>query len=147
MGSRAIDAELLQDLARHQAWADTAHWKALHENATLLEDPEIRKRLNHMLMALRMLTALARGETPDPSGLRDIEPTDQLEASLEKANVELSQALNTIDLQKTIALPRGPQGQWEAPAGVLLLQRVPGLPRAWLTPTRGTRAARSRTDG
>jgi uncharacterized damage-inducible protein DinB len=124
MGSRAIDAELLQDLARHQAWSDTAHWKALHENGTLLEDPEIRKRLNHMLMALRMLTALARGETPDPSGMRDIEPTDQLEAALEKANVELIEALNTIDLQRMIALPRGPQGPWEAPAGVLLLQAI-----------------------
>jgi hypothetical protein len=57
MGSTAIHAELLQDLARHQAWADTAHWKALHENSTLLEDLEIRKRLSHMVMALRMLTA------------------------------------------------------------------------------------------
>jgi uncharacterized damage-inducible protein DinB len=124
MGSTAINAELLQDLARHQAWADTAHWKALHENSTLLEDLEIRKRLNHMVMALRTLTALARGETPDPFGTRDIEPTDQLEAALGKANVELIEALNTIDLQKMIALPRGPQGPWDAPAGVLLLQAI-----------------------
>jgi uncharacterized damage-inducible protein DinB len=77
-----------------------------------------------MLMALRMLTALARGETPDLSGMRDIEPTDQLEAALDKANVELIEALNTVDLQKMIALPRGPQGPWEAPAGVLLLQAI-----------------------
>ena len=123
-GSRAIDGELLQDLARHQAWADTTHWKALHENGTLLEDPEIGKRLNHMIQALRMLTALARGETPDPSGMKDMLPTGQLEAALEKANGELIEALNTIDLQKTIALPRGPQGPWEAPAGVLLLQAI-----------------------
>ena len=82
MGSKAIDAELLRDLARHQAWADTAHWKALHENSTLLEDLEIRKRLNHMVMALQSLTALARGETPDPSGMKDIESTDQLEAAM-----------------------------------------------------------------
>jgi len=124
MGSRAINAELLQDLAQHQAWADTAHWKALHENSTLLEDLEIRKRLNHMVMALRMLTALAQGETPDPSGMRDIVPTDQLEAALGEANAGLIEALNTIDLQKLIALPRGPQGPWEAPAGVLLLQAI-----------------------
>jgi len=124
MGSTAINAELLQDLARHQAWADAAHWKALHENSTLLEDLEIRKRLNHMVMALRMLAALARCETPDPSGMRDIEPIDQLEAALGKANAELIEALNTTDLQRMIALPRGPQGPWEAPAGVLLLQAI-----------------------
>jgi uncharacterized damage-inducible protein DinB len=124
MGSGAIHAELLQDLARHQAWADAAHWKALHENGTLLEDPEIRKRLNHMLTALRLLTGLARGETPDPSGITDSEPVGQLEAALEKANGELIAALDTVDLQKMIALPRGPQGPWEAPAGVLLLQAI-----------------------
>jgi uncharacterized damage-inducible protein DinB len=124
MGSTAISAELLEDLARHQGWADTAHWKALHENSALLEDTEIRKRLNHMLGALRMLTGLARGETPDPSGMKDIEPADQLEAALRKANAELLEALRTIDLQKMIALPRGPKGPWEAPAGVLLLQAI-----------------------
>jgi hypothetical protein len=59
MGSRAITAELLQDLAWHQVWADAAHWKALHEGSALLEDPEIRKRLNHTVSAGRMLTALA----------------------------------------------------------------------------------------
>jgi len=124
MGSRAINAELLKDLARYQAWADTAHWKALHENATLLEDLEIRKRLNHMVMALRMLTALAQGETPDPSGMKDVQPADQLESALGKANADLIEALNTVDLQRMIALPRGPQGPWEAPAGVLLLQAI-----------------------
>src|SRR5215467_2483161 len=99
MGSKAISAELLQDLAQHQAWADAAHWKALHENSTLLEDLEIRKRLNHMVMAL--------GESPDPSGMKDIERTDELEAALRNANTELIEALNSIDLQKMIALPRG----------------------------------------
>ena len=73
---------------------------------SLLEDLEIRKRLNHMVMALRMLTALARGETPDPPGTKDIEPTDQLEAALGKANAELIEALNTVDLEKLIVLPR-----------------------------------------
>ena len=124
MGSKAITAELLEDLARHQAWADAAHWKALHESSTLLEDLEIRKRVNHMVMALRMLTGLARGETPDPSGMKDIEGADELEAALGKANAELIETLKKIDLQKMIRLPRGPQGPWEAPAGVLLLQAI-----------------------
>ena len=124
MGSSAIKVELLQDLARHQAWADTAHWKALHDNSALLEDIEIRKRLNHMVMALRGLTALAQGETADPFRMKDIEPADQLEAAMEKANAALFGALNTADLQKMIALPRGPRGPWEAPAGVLLLQAI-----------------------
>ena len=124
MGSKAIDAELLQDLARHQAWADTAHWKALHENGALLEDAEIRKRLNHIVMATRMLTALARGETPDQSGMKDVEAADQLEIVMGNAHRELVEAINTIDLQEMIALPRGPQGPWKAPAGVLLLQAI-----------------------
>jgi uncharacterized damage-inducible protein DinB len=119
-----MDVELLRDLARHQAWADMAHWTALHENSTLLEDPEIRQRLNHMVMAARMLTALARGETPDPSGMKNTVPTGQLEEAMEKANVELLNALDTVDLGKMIALPRGPKGPWEAPAGVLLLQAI-----------------------
>jgi uncharacterized damage-inducible protein DinB len=124
MAPSAINTELLQDLVRHQAWADTLHWKALHENSTLLEDPEIRKRLNHILMAVRMLTTLAQGETPDPSGMKDIEPVDELEAALGKANAELIEVLNTVDLQRIISLPRGPQGPWETPAGVLLLQAI-----------------------
>lgn len=124
MGSIPIHAELLQEMARHQAWADAEHWKALHANGTLLEDPEIRKRLNHMLMALQMLTAMARGKTPDPTGMKEIEPVDQLEAALGKANAELIEALPTVDFEKMIALPRGPRGPWQAPAGVLLLQAI-----------------------
>jgi uncharacterized damage-inducible protein DinB len=119
-----MDTELLQDLARHQAWADTAHWKALHDNSTLLEDGEMRERLNHMLSALRILTGLARGETPDPARMKEMVPADQLEAAMGKANSELMDALKKIDLQKVIALPRGPKGPWEAPAGILLLQAI-----------------------
>lgn len=65
-----------------------------------------------MVMALRMLTALARGETPDPSRMKDTVPADQLEAALGKANAELIEALDTVDLRKTISLPRGPRGPW-----------------------------------
>jgi len=124
MAPTPITAELLHDLARHQAWADTEHWTVLHANTAILADPEIRKRLNHMVMALRMLTALARGETVDPSGWKDIEPAAELETALRHANEQLFEALNTVDLQKMIALPRGPRGPWEAPAGVLLLQAI-----------------------
>ena len=124
MDSVAGNKELLYDLARHQAWADAAHWKALHENGTLLDDAEIRNRLNHMVVAVRRLTALARGEPPDLSATKDIEPADQLEAAMGDANAGLIEALHTIDLHRIVALPRGPQGPWEAPAGVLLLQAI-----------------------
>jgi uncharacterized damage-inducible protein DinB len=124
MGPTATNAELLQDLARYQAWADAAHWKTFHENSTLLEDAEIQKRLNHILSALRMLTTLARGETPDPAGMTATEPVDQLEAAMSKSNGEMIEAINTVDLGKMIPLPRGPKGPWEAPAGVLLLQAI-----------------------
>ena len=77
-----------------------------------------------MVMALRMLTALARGETPDPSRMKDTVPADQLEAALGKANAELIEALDTVDLRKTISLPRGPRGPWDAPAGVYCCRRT-----------------------
>ena len=121
---RADNAELLQDMARHQAWADNLHWKALRENPALLEDLEIRKRLNHMIMALRMLTGLARGEKPDPSGMKEVEAVDQLEAAMERGNAELIQAVINVDRQKVIDLPRGPRGPFQAPAGALLLQAI-----------------------
>ena len=85
-----MNAEILLDLARHQVWADAAHWKALRENPMLLEDAEIRTRLNHMLWALKTLTTLARGETPDAGGMKEIDSIDELEASMEKAQGELA---------------------------------------------------------
>ena len=119
-----MDAELLKDLARHQAWADAAHWKTLQGNATLLADADIRKRLNHMTMACEMLTALARGETPDAAGMKERESMEELEAAMRKANEGLTATLGSADLDKMIALPRGPKGPFEAPAGVLLLQAL-----------------------
>jgi uncharacterized damage-inducible protein DinB len=119
-----MNAELLLDLARHQAWADAAHWGALRENPALLEDAEIRKRLNHMVMAMKMLTALARGETPDTAGMKDVESSDELEAAMRQALADLTAALGSVDLRRMIALPRGPKGPFEAPAGVLLLQAL-----------------------
>lgn len=124
LATGAANMDLLLDLARHQAWADAAHWKALRENSTLVEDAEIRMRLNHMLVALRRLTALALGETPDPAGMKEVESAGDLEAAMGKADAELIEALQAVDLRKSIALPRGPQGPWEAPAGALLAQAV-----------------------
>ena len=124
MESPAFDVQLLHEIARYQVWADAAHWKALHENAALLEDPEIQTRLNHMIAAMRMLTALSRGESPDPAGFQQTVPADQLETAQQEANAGVMAALGTVDLQKMIALPRGPKGPWEAPAGVLLLQAL-----------------------
>jgi uncharacterized damage-inducible protein DinB len=119
-----MDVELLKDLARHQAWADGAHWKTLHGNATLLADADIRKRLNHMTMACDMLAALARGETPDAAGMKERESIEELEAAMRKANDGLAATLGSADLDKMIALPRGPKGPFQAPAGVLLLQAL-----------------------
>jgi|SRR5579863_8801075 len=119
-----MNAELLIDLARHQAWADAEHWKALHGNETLRTDEEIRKRLNHMVTACEMLAALARGEVPDFAGMKDRESIEALEAAMAKANQGLTATLESVDLEKMIALPRGPKGPFEAPAGVLLLQAL-----------------------
>jgi len=118
-----MDIQLLNELARHQVWADEEHWKALRANAALLEDGEIRKRLNHMLTASNMLQTLARGEIPSfaPAPEREGE---ELAAAMRQANESLSTTLATVDLDKMIRLPRGPQGPFDAPAGVLMLQAI-----------------------
>lgn len=119
-----MELEMLQDMARHQAWADAEHWKSLHANATLLADAQIRKRLNHMVMAYEMLQTLARGETPDMASFKDRESMEELESAMRKATEGLTAALSSVDLEKMVALPRGPKGPFEAPAGVLLLQAI-----------------------
>jgi uncharacterized damage-inducible protein DinB len=119
-----MNAEMLLDMARHQAWADMAHWKALRENAALLEDVEIRTRLNHMAKAMKMLTTLARGETPDAAGMKEVDSIDELDAAMQKAYADLAAVLGSTNLAKMIALPRGPKGPFEAPVGVLLLQAL-----------------------
>jgi uncharacterized damage-inducible protein DinB len=119
-----MDVETLLDMARHQAWADTAHWKTLRENTALLEDSEIRTRLNHMVTAAKMLMALAQGQTPSTAAVSEIGSIDELETSMGKAHGDLAATLTSVDLDKMIALPRGPKGPFEAPAGVLLLQAL-----------------------
>jgi uncharacterized damage-inducible protein DinB len=119
-----VDVNTLQDLARHQVWADAQHWKTLHGNPALLEDAEIRKRLNHMAMAFEMLTTLACLGTPDMSRMKEREPVEELEAAMTKAHEGMAAALQSVDLEKMIQLPRGPKGPFAAPAGVLLLQAL-----------------------
>jgi hypothetical protein len=65
------------------------------------------KRLNHILMAIRMLTRLSQGETVDPAGMKDIEPVDQLEAALGKANPELIERRSTYSTFRGSSLCRG----------------------------------------
>ena len=119
-----MNVEVLKELARHQVWADAEHWKALHANAALLEDTEIRKRLNHMAMASEMLRTLALGDVPDMAGMKERESMEELETVFGKSNETLAVALETVDLEKMVRLPRGPKGPFEAPAGVLLLQAL-----------------------
>ncbi len=118
-----MNVELLQDMARHQAWADEQHWTLLRANPAAFEDPEIRKRLKHMVAAQEMLTALVRGEAPDASS-KELESIAQLSAAMEKAKNGLVAALGSPELDKIVKLPRGPKGPFEAPAWVLLLQAL-----------------------
>ena len=116
--------ELLRDLVRHQAWADAEHWKILHSNPAVSDDVEIRKRLNHMVQACEMLQALARGETPDITGMKNRESLQELETAMRQATEGLSATVASADLDKIITLPRGPHGPFQAPAGLLLLQAL-----------------------
>jgi len=119
-----MNTEFLTDLARHQEWADAAHWKTFHENAALWTDAEIHTRLNHMLGAQKMLATLASGKIPDAATMKQVEAMDELEASMRKAQADFAAALATSDLEKTISLPRGPKGPFEAPAAVIFLQAL-----------------------
>jgi uncharacterized damage-inducible protein DinB len=119
-----MNAEVLQEMERQQVWADAAHWQTIRENSTLREDAEMRTRLNHMLTTLKLLTALARGETPDPSGMKEIDSIEELEAAMGKAHGDLAATLESANLNQMIALPRGPKGPFEAPVGVLLVQAI-----------------------
>ena len=119
-----MNVELLQDLARHQAWADEQHWTVLRGNPAAFEDSQIRKRLNHMVSAQEMLTALVRGETPGAPSAKERESIEQLEVAMAEASDGLAAALGSAELDKMIKLPRGPKGPFEAPAWVLLLQAL-----------------------
>ncbi len=119
-----MDVAMLKDMARYQAWADGEHWKVLHANPPLLEDEEIRKRLLHMVQASEMLQMLARGEVPDMARMKDREPPKDLEGAMAKAHEGLAATLGSADLDKMIRMPRGPNGPFDAPAGVLLLQAL-----------------------
>ena len=116
--------QILASLARHQSWADTEHWKMIEANPAVFDDPNIRKRLNHMAQTCEMLQTLARGQMPDFAAIKDRESAADLRAAMEKATAGLTEAIDSLDLEKMIQLPRGPKGQFEAPAGVLLLQIV-----------------------
>ena len=118
-----MDVELLKELARYQVWADGEHWKAIHENAKVAADPEIRKRLNHIVAAYEMLRKLARGETPGARG-KERESIEEIQEAMQTAHAGMAEAVGSADLERMIALPRGPKGPFEAPAGVLLLQAL-----------------------
>jgi uncharacterized damage-inducible protein DinB len=56
--------------------------------------------------------------------MKEIDSIDELEAAMVKTHGDLAATLESADLDKIIALPRGPKGPFEAPAGVLLLQAI-----------------------
>lgn len=119
-----MDAQLLKDLARHQTWADAQHWKSLRGNPVLLEDVEIRKRLNHMISACSMLTMLALGQMPNPAAMKERDSIEELESDMNAANQRVVEALESVDPDNTVQLPRGPKGPFTAQAGVVLLQAM-----------------------
>ena len=57
-----------------------------------------------------------------PATVKDRDSMAEIEAAMGKANEGLLEAANSLDLDRMCALPRGPKGPFEAPAGVLLLQ-------------------------
>jgi uncharacterized damage-inducible protein DinB len=89
-----------------------------------MEDDEIRTRFNHMLNAQNMLMTLASGNPPNPETMKTTATSmDDLEAGMKKANEALAAAVES-DLDRKIAVPRGPKGPFEATAETILLQAL-----------------------
>lgn len=119
-----MDRQLLTDMARHQAWADREHWKVFRANPKLLEDAQIRTRLEHMAGAASMLTGGAMGKPLNFPTSKSSDAQADLESVINKTNEEMMAAVQSVDLDQPIQLPRGPSGPFAAPAGVLLLQAI-----------------------
>ena len=118
-----MDAQRLKELARYQRWADEEHWKVFHHNPALINDKDIRHRLNHMIMGAEALCGVARGEAPpQPGAFKEYDSAEAIENAMGRAKNIMDEALASSDLEKIIAVPRGPKGPFNATAGALLLQ-------------------------
>jgi len=56
---------MLQDLLRHQEWADAEHWRAIECCSAAVGDPAIRTRLHHIAQVQRAF-AWAVGDQREP---------------------------------------------------------------------------------
>ncbi|MFN0172433.1 MAG: DinB family protein [Bryobacteraceae bacterium] len=57
-----MNFQYLQDLCRHQAWADAEHWRALDTCPAALADKGLRQRLHHLVEVQYIFLRVARGE-------------------------------------------------------------------------------------
>ena len=51
----------MQELFRHQAWADSEHWRAFTAQTGALDDRWIRERLHHLHLVQRLFLWASRG--------------------------------------------------------------------------------------
>ena len=55
----------LNDIFRHQEWADAEHWRAIRAHPPAWEDSAIGDRLCHIRVVGRAFLSVCRGEQPE----------------------------------------------------------------------------------
>ncbi len=100
---------MLQDLFRHEAWADKQLWSALQACTAAHDDGEIRKRLHHAHAVQRAFLQVFNGETPNHKILaRKFESLDALHASTHRYHEGIEDFVTQLSeeqIQSPITIP------------------------------------------
>jgi len=100
----------LQDLLHHQAWADAAFFRAWQVSG-MLQDPELRMRMDHQVTTQEAFLQVLRGEEV-PQSDRPTADYHELLARCEAAHLELQALLDGLDengLARQIRVPWFPE--------------------------------------
>ena len=103
-------SDLLLDLFRHQAWADSEHWQALAAQSGALDDRWIHERLHHLHLVQRLFLWASRGAEGSftPSKAEDVPDIrvikDDVRRYHEEAIAHVA-ALSTVRRAETLDVP------------------------------------------
>jgi uncharacterized damage-inducible protein DinB len=104
-----MDQETLRDLFQHQQWADNHILNAIRNHAGAAEDPDLRRRLHHMVDVQRGFLALIQVKPFDVTAERRIPDSfDEIEGKFHEAHAEtlaLVDSLDTPSLARSMDMP------------------------------------------
>lgn len=114
----------LKDLLGHQAWADAVFFRAW-EASGALEDEDLRRRTDHLVMAQEAFLLVLKGDRVPPLDGRPLPGFPDLKAHCE-ANHQvfraLGRGLDEPSLARTVRPPWFPEGSCEVSVSDVLLQ-------------------------